>query len=113
MAAPPEPPSPSEPRGITDRGGRPRQHADRAARQRAYRERLRAKAAAYDALPREVKEAAVPGAAAGKSKTGRELLAALEAEGVIGVWADRKDIGDSVEFARQLRERAWTRPHEG
>jgi hypothetical protein len=109
MAATPEPPSPSEPRVVTDRGGRPRQHADRAARQRAYRERLRVKAAAYDALPREVKEAAASRAAAGKPKSGRELLAALEAKGVIGVWADRKDIGDSVEFARLLRERAWTR----
>jgi hypothetical protein len=67
------------------------------------------KVAAYDALPPEVKEHA----AAEKPKTGRELLAALEVSGVIGVWADRKDIGDSVEFARQLREQAWTRPHGG
>jgi hypothetical protein len=74
---------------------------------------VRAKVAAYNALPREVKEPAAPPAAAGKPKTGRELLAALEASGVIGVWADRRDIGDSVEFARQLRERAWTRPHDG
>ena len=71
------------------------------------------KAAAYDALPREVKEQAARPATAGKPKTGRDLLAALEAKGVIGVWADRKDIGDSVEFARQLREQAWTRPHGG
>jgi hypothetical protein len=28
------------------------------------------------------------------------------------MWADRDDIGDSVEFARKLRERAWTRQHE-
>src|SRR5207244_4294174 len=91
MAAPPEPPSP-ESRIVTARGGRPRQYADRAARQRAYRERVRAKVAAYDALPREVKEQAAPPAAAEKPKTGRELLAALEASGVIGVWADRKDI---------------------
>jgi hypothetical protein len=86
---------------------------DRAARQRALWERLRAKAAAFDVPPQEVKEAADPGAAAGKPKSGRELLAALDAKGVIGVWADREDIGDSVEFARQLRERAWTRRRDG
>src|SRR5437588_12432973 len=100
MAAPPEPPSPPRSRATTARGGRPRQYADQAARQRAYRQRVRMKVAAYDALPQEVKEQAAPPAAAGKPTTGRELLAALEASGVIGVWADRKDIGDSVEFAR-------------
>lgn len=26
---------------------------------------------------------------------------------LFGLWADRDDIGDSVEFARQLREEAW------
>ena len=26
-----------------------------------------------------------------------------------GMWHDRTDIGDSIEFARQLRERAWSR----
>jgi hypothetical protein len=113
MAAAPEPPSPPNSRIVTPRGGRPRQHADRAARQRAYRERVRMKVAAYDALPQAVKEQAASPAAAGKPKTGRELLAALEAGGVIGVWADRRDIGDSVEIARQLRERAWTRPNDG
>jgi hypothetical protein len=29
--------------------------------------------------------------------------------GVVGIWADRKDIGDSVEYARQLRQRAQQR----
>jgi hypothetical protein len=28
---------------------------------------------------------------------------------LIGLWADRTDIGDSTEFARQLRERAQRR----
>jgi hypothetical protein len=26
-----------------------------------------------------------------------------------GMWRDRRDIQDSVEFARELRERAWSR----
>jgi hypothetical protein len=60
-----------------------------------------------------VKGQTTPHDAAGKVKTGRELLADLEAKGVIGLWADREDIGDSVEFARQLRERAWTRRRDG
>lgn len=29
--------------------------------------------------------------------------------GLFGLWADRDDIGDSVEYARRLREEAWTR----
>ncbi len=28
---------------------------------------------------------------------------------IVGLWADRTDIGDSVEFARQLREKAQRR----
>ena len=34
---------------------------------------------------------------------GARLLAELEVAGVIGAWADRTDIGDSVEYARELR----------
>jgi len=41
--------------------------------------------------------------------TGKELVDALQANGLIGMWADRTDIGDSVAFARRLRERAQTR----
>jgi len=37
--------------------------------------------------------------------TGRDLL---DSE-VFGMWADRTDIEDSVEFARRLRDAAWTR----
>jgi hypothetical protein len=29
--------------------------------------------------------------------------------GLVGMWADRKDIGDSREFARRLRQQAQTR----
>jgi hypothetical protein len=41
--------------------------------------------------------------------TGKELVELLQANGLIGMWADRTDIGDSVAFARRLRERAQTR----
>ena len=40
----------------------------------------------------------------------RPLTAAdLLASGLVGVWADRTDIGDSREYARRLREQAQTR----
>jgi hypothetical protein len=44
--------------------------------------------------------------------TGRELIEVLTANGMIGAWKDRSDIGDPTEFARKLRERVWTRTHE-
>lgn len=37
--------------------------------------------------------------------TGRDLLKS----GVVGMWANRKDITDSVEYARNLRAQAQTR----
>lgn len=42
-------------------------------------------------------------------RNGAELVAILKKEGVIGSWANRTDIGDSVKFARELRRRAETR----
>ena len=40
----------------------------------------------------------------------RPLTAAdLLASGLVGLWADRTDIGDSREFARRLREQAQMR----
>ncbi len=45
----------------------------------------------------------------GKPKTGRELYEALLSNGFIGAWKDRTDIGDSVTYARTLRERAGKR----
>ena len=45
----------------------------------------------------------------GKPRTGKELLDALMAAGVVGMWEDRTDIGDSVEYARQLRRQAERR----
>lgn len=32
--------------------------------------------------------------------------------GLVGLWADRTDMGDSREFARRLREQAQTRKHD-
>ncbi|HVO23085.1 MAG TPA: hypothetical protein VMW56_05595 [Candidatus Margulisiibacteriota bacterium] len=39
--------------------------------------------------------------------TGADLLAS----GLFGIWKDRTDITDSLEFARELRQRAEQRPH--
>lgn len=44
-----------------------------------------------------------------RSQTGAELVARLEEEGILGMWADRADIGDSLEYARKLRSQAETR----
>ena len=43
-------------------------------------------------------------------KTG--TFAGLLNSGLIGSWKDRMDIGDSLEFARNLRKQAETRHHE-
>ena len=40
--------------------------------------------------------------------TAAEMLKIME-EGFIGMWKDRGDIGDSVAFARMLRERSQRR----
>jgi hypothetical protein len=104
--------STAETRPGRGRGGRPRLYATPAEKQKAYRQRVRSKAAAYDALSREAAGRPEPDPRAGKPQTGRALLAALEAGGFIGMWADRDDIGDTVEFARKLRERAWSRQPE-
>ena len=42
-------------------------------------------------------------------KTGADVVAYWQAQGLIGDWADRKDIADSVEYAGKLREKAQTR----
>lgn len=44
-----------------------------------------------------------------KPKTGQEIYRALVANGFIGAWKDRTDIGDSLEYARLLRKRASER----
>ncbi len=40
-----------------------------------------------------------------KPMTGKDLLNS----GLVGIWAKRKDIGDSLTFARKLRVQAQTR----
>lgn len=40
-----------------------------------------------------------------KPMTGKDLLKS----GLVGMWAKRKDLGDSVPFARKLRSQAQTR----
>lgn len=44
--------------------------------------------------------------------TAGDLLKVLQEEGIIGMWKDRDDIGDSAEFARKLREQATKRSHD-
>ena len=39
--------------------------------------------------------------------TGADLLVS----GLFGIWKDRTDIGDGIEFARQLRQQAERRRH--
>lgn len=48
------------------------------------------------------------GKASKESMTAGDLLAS----GLVGMWADRKDMGDSLEFARALRSRASQRDNQ-
>jgi len=43
-----------------------------------------------------------------RQMTGKDLLES----GLFGIWKDRTDIGDTLEFARKLRKQAETRHHE-
>lgn len=45
-------------------------------------------------------------------KTGAEVVAYWMKHGLIGIWADREDIGDSIEYARKLRHQSETRSHD-
>lgn len=47
-----------------------------------------------------------------KPSTGRELLESLRQSGMVGIWKGRKDITDSVVYARFLRKQAQERPEE-
>jgi hypothetical protein len=84
--------------------GRKRLYATAAEKQRAYRQRRAARLAdgrePIAHLPREPPR---------NLRTGKELLEELRASGLLGIWKDRSDIGDSVEFARLIRERAQQR----
>lgn len=90
------------------RRGRPRKYTNAAEKSRAYRQRAKQKLAALEALAAgHAAPAALPDD--GKPRTGKELLDALIAAGVVGMWEDRTDIGDSVEYASQLRRQAERR----
>src|SRR5205823_14235440 len=99
MDRPIEPEEGPDESAMAPRRGRPRRYANAAEKQRAYRQRRAVRIAAQ---PKPSTEAAP--APPRKLRTGRELLEELKASGFIGAWKDRKDIGDSVEFARRLRE---------
>ncbi|HEY3413409.1 MAG TPA: hypothetical protein VGM51_10190 [Armatimonadota bacterium] len=47
-----------------------------------------------------------------KHRTGAEVVASWRTSGAIGAWNDRSDIGDAVEFARELRRRSNERINE-
>lgn len=60
------------------------------------------------------KEVQVTVEAAPSSGKRRSLNACnLLHSGLVGMWAERSDIGDSREFARRLREQAQTRRQDG
>lgn len=46
---------------------------------------------------------------ASRSPTAGHTLGDLARSEFFGMWRDRTDIGDSVEFARRLRSEAWGR----
>jgi hypothetical protein len=58
----------------------------------------------------EVLDTAVPRDA--QALTPAEMVQQWEREGVIGIWADRTDLPDSPEYARQLRHRAEQRARD-
>ncbi len=65
-------------------------------------------AADYDQITTQSETLAVEEQMLPIPMTGEALLSS----GLVGIWADRTDIGDTLEFARELRQRAQTREHE-
>jgi hypothetical protein len=98
--------SPDSPRVVTARRGRPRLYKDNAEKQRAHRQRV--KQQINELKAQQSMTSAISAPRPDQPKTGREMLQILKANGFVGAWADRDDIGDSVEFARQLRRRVWS-----
>jgi hypothetical protein len=96
----------------TARRGRPRKYSNAAEKSRAYRQRVKQKLAALQALAANgaVAPPVVPGD--GKPKTGKELLDALIAAGVVGMWEDRTDIGD-LDSRLSARRARRVHPLEG
>ena len=95
---------------VTGRRGRPRVYKDAAEKQRAHRLRVKQQLAELKAIQATIAEnSSRSSPPQDRPKTGREMLQALRANGFVGAWKDRDDIGDSVEFARELRRRVWSR----
>jgi hypothetical protein len=85
-------------------------YKDAAEKQRAHRLRVKQQLVQLKSIQSMVAENTPGGPPPqDKPKTGREMLQALKANGFVGAWKDRDDIGDSVEFARELRRRVWSR----
>ena len=103
-----EPPANSK-ATVTGHRGRPRKYKDAAEKQRAHRLRVKQQLAELKAMQSAVAgSSSRPSPSQDKPKTGREMLQALRANGFVGAWKDRQDIGDLVEFARELRRRVWS-----
>jgi predicted nucleic acid-binding protein len=47
-----------------------------------------------------------------RPKTGRELYKILTENGLIGMWKDRTDIGDTLEFVQRLKDEGRERRQE-
>jgi hypothetical protein len=104
-----EPPADSK-ATVSGRRGRPRMYKDAAEKQRAHRLRVKQQLVQLKSMQSIVAgNAPDPSTPQDKPRTGREMLQALKANGFVGAWKDRDDIGDSVEFARELRRRVWSR----
>src|SRR5437868_792215 len=104
-----EPPADSK-ATVTGRRGRPRMYKNAAEKQRAHRLRIKQQLAQLKSMQsRGTENSPRPAPPQDKPRTGREMLQALTANGFVGAWKNRDDIGDSVEFARELRRRVWSR----
>jgi hypothetical protein len=58
--------------------------------------------------PADVVVVIVPETVPAKGMTAGDLLRSP----LFGIWKERSDLGDSIEYARELRAKAEQRPHE-
>lgn len=45
----------------------------------------------------------------GRSQSNAQLASDLSAESFVGIWQDRDDLMDSVDWVRNIRESEWTK----
>jgi hypothetical protein len=45
----------------------------------------------------------------GRSQSNEQPVSDLRAESFVGIWQDRDDLVDSVDWVRQVRESEWTK----